>query len=87
MLVEAEIKEKFGVNSLEIGFLPSDYWLVTEPDVEDREVGAQTGDLCISTLDGDDVDNIALEYDNYIGTVQDPVDGVYRYYYFREVDK
>jgi len=87
MLTEIEIEEKFGLNPLEIGFLASDYWLVTEPDTEDREVGAQTEDLCVSTLDGDDVDISAGLYTNYIGTIRDPEDPIYRYYYFREVNK
>lgn len=87
MLTETEIKEKFGFNPLEIGFLASDYWLVTELDTEDREIGAQTGDLCVSALDGDDVDISATLYTNYIGTVSDPEDPIYRYYYFKEVSK
>ena len=81
-----EIEEKFGLSPLEIGFMPSDYWLVTEPDAEDREVGAQTGDLCVSTLDGDDVDISVISYTNYIGTVSDPEDPIYCYYYFTPVD-
>ena len=83
---ETEIKEKFGFNPLEIGFLASDYWIVTEPDTEDKEIGAQTGDLCISTLDGGGIDISAGLYSNYIGTVLDPEDPIYRYYYFKQTD-
>lgn len=86
MLTKIEIKEKFGSNPLEIGFLASDYWLVTELDAEDIEVEAQPGDLCVVALDGDDIDISATLYESYIGTVQDPVDEIYRYYYFSEID-
>ena len=82
-----EIKEKFELNPLEIGFMPSDYWIVTEPDAEDRWVGAQPGDLVVSTLDGKDIDISAGLYTNYIGSMSDPEDPIYRYYYFKEVNK
>lgn len=84
---ETEVEEKFGLNPLKIGFLASDYWIVTEPDAEDRKVKAQPGDLVVSTLDGKDIDIPAGLYTNYIGTVSDPEDPIYRYYYFREVNK
>ena len=84
---ETEIEEKFGLNPLEIGLMPSDYWIVTEPDAEDREVRAEIGDLVVSTLDGKDIDISAGLYTNYIGTVSDPEDPIYRYYYFKEVSK
>ena len=86
MLTDEEIKNKFDLNPLEIGFLASDYWLVTEPDTEDREVGAEIGDLCVSTLDGKDVDISAGLHVNYIGSISDPEDPIYRYYYFKETD-
>ena len=86
MLTEIEVQEKFGLNPFEIGFLPSDYWIVTEPDTEDKVVGAENGDLCISSLDGDEMDISAGLYINFIGTVQDPEDEVYRYYYFKQTD-
>lgn len=86
MLTETEIEEKFGFNPLEIGFMSSDYWLVTEPDTEDRKVKAQPGDLVVSTLDGKNIDISAGLCINYIGTVSDPEDPIYRYYYFKETD-
>lgn len=85
MLTETEIEEKFGLNPLEIGLMPSDYWIVTELDAEDREVGAEIGNLVVSTLDGKDIDISAGLCINYIGTVSDPEDPIYRYYYFKEL--
>lgn len=75
----------FGFAPDSIGLRHRAWWIVTIPDEDDVEVGAQPGWLCVRARDGasNPMDLNALRMPNCVDTREDAFDRTYRYYWFK----
>jgi hypothetical protein len=80
-----EIRRVFGFDPEKVGTRHVRFWLVQEVGVEEEKAGAQTGDLCVQTLDTGAVpqDLNAKSRTHFVGTSVNQNDRRIRYYYFR----
>ncbi|HEY8341535.1 MAG TPA: hypothetical protein VIK75_00795 [Calditerricola sp.] len=81
-MTREEAKARFGFDPEEIGVRHRGWWIVERIEDEEQYAGAQIGDLCVKTRDGEYLDDEALKKPNYRGVAWDTFDPTYVYYYF-----
>lgn len=77
-----EIKERYGVDPDTVVIRPRGWFIVKEITDAERYAGAEIGDICVVSRDGEYVSEEAVSQPNFRGYVNDSFDPTYVYYYF-----
>lgn len=82
-----EAVKVFGFDPATVGLRHRGWWIISEPDDDDLQVGAKSGDLCVKARDGasNPIDVSAFKVGDCIGSLEDGFDCTYRYYWYRRL--